>query len=226
MIKVMLAEDSEVIRAYIKEALEKDGDILVTKECSTGIEAEESYISGEYDVILMDIEMADREDGIRAADSILSSDNDAILLYLTSHDSDETIVKAMSNGASDYIVKGCDDEVLRKKVRMAKEGNVQIDSEIQKVLMDEYKRLRKSEKNLLYFIQNLGNLTPAEKELISCFMEGLKVREIAERRFVEPATVKSQIRTLLQKFGVSRSTEVVKMVKELGIEHLFPPMKR
>lgn len=226
MIKIMLAEDSEVIRAYIKEALEKDGDILVTKECSTGLEAEESYISGEYDVVLMDIEMADKEDGIRAADSILSRYNDAILLYLTSHDSDETIVKAMSNGASDYIVKGCDDEMLRKKVRMANEGNSQIDSEIQKVLMDEYKRLRKSEKNLLYFIQNLGNLTPAEKELISCFMEGLKVREIAERRFVEPATVKSQIRTLLQKFGVSRSTEVVKMVKELGIEHLFPPNKR
>lgn len=226
MIRVMLAEDSEVIRTYIKEALEKEGDILVTKECSTGIEAEMEYEKEKYDVVLMDIEMSDNEDGIRAADAILSSDNDAVILYLTSHDSDETIVKAMSNGALDYVVKGCDEDTLRKKVRMAKEGNAQIDSEIQRVLMDEYKRLRKSEKNLLYFIQNLGNLTPAEKELISCFMEGLKVREIAERRFVEPATVKSQIRTLLQKFGVSRSTEVVKMVKELGIEHLFPPMKR
>ena len=57
-------------------------------------------------------------------------------------------------------------------------------------------------------------------------MGGLKVREIAERRFVETATVKSQIRTLLQKFGVSRSTEVVKMVKELGLEHLFPPVEK
>ncbi|MGN1189999.1 MAG: response regulator [Candidatus Ornithospirochaeta sp.] len=226
MIRVMLAEDSEVIRTYIKETLEKDGDILVKSECSTGEEAEEKYETGEYDVVLMDIEMADRDDGIRAADAILVADGSAKILYLTSHESDDTIVKAMSNGALDYVVKGCDDETLRKKVRMANEGNSQIDSEIQKVLMDEYKRLRKSEKNLLYFIQNLGNLTPAEKELISCFMEGLKVREIAERRFVEPATVKSQIRTLLQKFGVSRSTEVVKMVKELGIEHLFPPMKR
>ena len=160
MIRVMLAEDSEVIRTYIKEALEKEGDILVIKECSTGIEAEMEYEKEKYDVVLMDIEMADNEDGIRAADAILSSDNDAVILYLTSHDSDETIVKAMSNGAMDYVVKGCDEDTLRKKVRMAKEGNAQIDSEIQRVLMDEYKRLRKSEKNLLYFIQNLGNLTP------------------------------------------------------------------
>lgn len=224
MIRVMLSEDNDVIRKYIRSALEKDGDITVTLECTTGREAEERYREGEVDVVLMDIEMADRDDGIRAADAILKRDSDVVLLYLTSHDSDEMIVKAMSNGASDYIVKGCDDETLRNKVRAAFEGKAQLDAAIQRVLMDEYKRLRKSEKNLLYFIQNLGNLTPAEKELVSYFMEGLKVREIAERRFVETATVKSQIRTLLQKFGVSRSTEVVKMVKELGLEHLFPPV--
>ena len=86
MIRVMLAEDSEVIRTYIKEALEKEGDILVIKECSTGIEAEMEYEKEKYDVVLMDIEMADNEDGIRAADVILSSDNDAVILYLTSHD--------------------------------------------------------------------------------------------------------------------------------------------
>ena len=52
MIRVMLAEDSEVIRTYIKEALEKEGDILVIKECSTGIEAEEEYENDKYGVVL------------------------------------------------------------------------------------------------------------------------------------------------------------------------------
>ena len=226
MIRVMLADDSQVIRSYIKEKLESDGDISVTIECGDGKSAVECYDSQKCDVVLMDIEMAENDDGIKAADSILSSNPDALVLYLTSHDSDSVIVKAMSNGAVDYIVKGCPEETLREKVRMAFEGVLTMDSSIQRILMDEYKRLRKSEKNLLYFIQNLGNLTPAEKELVSCFMEGLKVREIAERRFVETATVKSQIRTLLQKFGVSRSTEVVKMVKELELEHLFPPLKK
>ncbi len=225
MIRVLLADDYDVIRSYIKSVLEKDGDISVTAECSTGEEAVSVYDKGKFDVVLMDIEMADRDDGIRAADAILRRDDGIALLYLTSHDSDETIVRAMSNGARDYIVKGCEDEVLREKVRKAHSGESQLDSAVQQVLMNEYKRLRKSEKSLLYFIQNLGNLTPAEKGLISYFIEGLKVREIAERRFVETTTVKSQIRTLLQKFGVSRSTEVVKMVKELGVEYLFKPQK-
>lgn len=221
MIRVLLADDYDVIRTYIKNALEKDGDISVTAECSTGEEAAAVYEKGKFDVVLMDIEMADRDDGIRAADAILKKDDSIPLLYLTSHESDETILRAMSNGARDYIVKGCDDSELSDRVRKAVGGSVQLDSTVQRVLLDEYKRLRKSEKSLLYFIQNLGNLTPAEKELISYFIEGLKVREIAERRFVETTTVKSQIRTLLQKFGVSRSTEVVKMVKDLGVEYLF-----
>ena len=226
MIKVMLADDSAVIRSYIKEKLESEGDIAVTVECSDGKSTTLLYNKELCDVVLMDIEMAECDDGIQAAEFILHSNPDAVVLYLTSHDSDSMIVKAMSSGAVDYIVKGCPDETLREKVRKAYEGISSIDSSIQRVLMDEYKRLRKSEKSLLYFIQNLGNLTPAEKELVSCFMGGLKVREIAERRFVETATVKSQIRTLLQKFGVSRSTEVVKMVKELGLEHLFPPVEK
>ena len=226
MIRVMLADDSAVIRSYIKEKLESDGDISVTLECSDGKSAVSLYDKENCDVVLMDIEMAECDDGVKAAEDILSSDPEAVVLYLTSHDSDSMIVKAMSSGAADYIVKGCPEENLRDKVRKAYEGVLSIDSTIQRVLMDEYKRLRKSEKSLLYFIQNIGNLTPAEKELISCFMEGLKVREIAERTFVETATVKSQISTLVQKFGVSRSTEVVKMVKELGLEHLFPPLKK
>lgn len=225
MIRVLLADDSEIIRGYLKETLEKDGDILVTLECATGREAEENYDSTLFDVVLLDIEMSDREDGIRAANSILKKNSEAKIVYLTSHDDSEIIKKAMSYSVQDYIVKGCDETELREKVRKASVGKSQLDMAIQRVVMDEYKRLRKSESNLLFFIQNLGNLTPAEKELVSYFMEGLKVREIAERRFVEIATVKSQIRTLLQKFGVSRSTEVVKMVKELGLEELFPPIK-
>lgn len=226
MIRVMLAEDDDVIRSYIKTVLEKDEDITVVAECVTGSEASSIYEEGKYDLVLMDIEMAQRDDGIKAADDILKRNSTVALMYLTSHDSDEMIVRAMSNGAKDFIVKGCSEESLREKVHSAIEGKTQLEVSVQKVLLDEYKRLRKSEQNLFYFIENLSNLTPAEKELISYFMEGLKIREIAQRRFVETTTVKSQVRTLLQKFGVSRSTEVVKMVKELGIEYLFDNKKK
>lgn len=87
--------------------------------------------------------------------------------------------------------------------------------------MDEYRRLRASEESLLYFIHHLSSLTGTERELVSCFLEGLKVRQIAQRRCVEPVTVKSQIRTLLQKLGLSRTSEIVALVRQLKVEHLF-----
>ena len=54
------------------------------------------------------------------------------------------------------------------------------------------------------------------------WLEGMKIKDIAQRRFVEPSTVKSQVRTLLQKFSLSRTSEIVTKIRELKLEHLFP----
>ena len=100
-------------------------------------------------------------------------------------------------------------------------GLPRLSERVHGVLMGEYKRLRQSEQNLLYFIQHLSSLTTAERELISCFMQGMKVKEIAAKRFVEPVTVKSQIRTLLSKTGCARTKDIVSMIHGLGLERLF-----
>ena len=87
--------------------------------------------------------------------------------------------------------------------------------------MKEYKRLSDSEQSLLYFIRHLSSLTRSEKELVGCFLAGMKTRQIAQSRCVEVTTVKSQIRTLLQKFELSRTSEMVDFIRSLKIEHLF-----
>ena len=97
----------------------------------------------------------------------------------------------------------------------------QLDDRVRTIVMGEYKRLRQSEQSLLYFIKHISTLTPTERDLIHCFLLDMKVREIASQRNVEISTVKSQIRTLLQKFGCKRSKEIVVIIKGLGLEHLF-----
>ena len=87
--------------------------------------------------------------------------------------------------------------------------------------MQEYARLQKSERSLLYFINNISRLTAAERELIKLLLQGHKVSEIARIRCVEVSTVKTQIKGLLRKFGCSRTKEIVKTIRELGVEHLF-----
>mgnify|MGYP002515801491 FL=1 len=221
MLKILLAEDNDIIREHIKRTLQKDPSLQVVGETATGIGARLLYEQIHPDVVLMDIEMEEADSGIKAADAIIREHSDAKVIYLTSHDGDDTIVKALSNGSQDYIVKGCSNEVLISKVHDVIEGKPSLDPAIQRVLMGEYKRLRKSEENLIFFIQNLSDLTTTEKELIAFFLDGMKVREIASKRGVEIATVKSQIRTLLHKFGVSRSKDVVNTIHELGLEHLF-----
>ena len=124
-------------------------------------------------------------------------------------------------GAVDYIVKGCPDEELLFHIRSAFSGKLVMEAKIQKMLMSEYSRLRRSEQSLLFFITNVGQLTPVERELVRLLLQNYKVGQIAELRVVELVTVKTQIKSLLRKFNCTRTKEIVNLIHELKLEHLF-----
>ncbi|MGN0907042.1 MAG: response regulator transcription factor, partial [Bullifex sp.] len=153
---VLIAEDMDILRQDIRETLEKTGDIKVVAEAATGKSASDEYFSHKPDIVLMDIEMESKTAGIDAAERILEDDPDARIIYLTSHDSDEIIVSALATGARDYVVKGCSDEDLLSHIRSVMEGSCNLDSRVQAVLMGEYSRVKKQEKGLLYFVENLS----------------------------------------------------------------------
>lgn len=96
-----------------------------------------------------------------------------------------------------------------------------MEARIQKMLMSEYSRLRRSEQSLLFFITNVGQLTPVERELVRLLLQNYKVGQIAELRVVELVTVKTQIKSLLKKFNCTRTKEIVNLIHELKLEHLF-----
>ena len=218
---VLIAEDMDILRQDIRDTLEKTGDIKVVSEAATGKSAADEYFIHKPDIVLMDIEMESKAAGIEAAEKILEKDPEARIIYLTSHDSDEIIVSALATGARDYVVKGCSDEDLLTHIRSVMEGSCNLDSRVQAVLMGEYSRVKKQEKGLLYFVENLSRLTPVEREMIGLLIKGYRIREIAEKRNVEIVTVKSQVRTLLQKVGLGRTKELVKIIEELGLSYLF-----
>ncbi len=221
MIRVMVAEDFDVIRQDLVDVINKEDDMTVINSFSSGRDAVSSCKAGDADVFLMDIEMENPDAGIQAAEQLLEAAPELKIIYLTSHDEDQVIITAMATGAADYFVKTEDSSDVLEHIRGVYRGENVLSEKVQRVLMGEYRRLRKSEQSLLYFISYLGSLTSAERELISCLLKGMKVREIADYRGVEPVTVKAQIITLLHKFGVSRTSEIVKTIKELGLEHLF-----
>mgnify|MGYP000055782881 FL=1 len=221
MIKVAIVEDFELIREDLKELIDSQEDIQVVWAAETGVQAVELAEKEATDIILMDIEMETINAGILAAEKIRDKNSEQKIIFMTAHETNEMIITAMGTGAVDYLVKGEDSEEILSHIRNAFAGRATMNSRIQETIMREYSRLQRSERSLLFFIHNVSQLTAAERELVKLLLEGMKVKEIAQVRCVEMITVKTQIKSLLRKFGCSRTKEIVSMIRDLNLSHLF-----
>ena len=221
MIRILIADDFELLREDIRDTLNAQPDMRVVGEAATGAQLEALAANTPFDLALVDIEMESTTAGIRAAEHILENKPEALILFLTAHETENMILMSMGAGAVDYIVKGCPEEELLRHIRSAYQGEALLDARVQHTVLKEFSRLRRSERSLLFFINNVSQLTPAERALVRCLLDGYKVREIAQIRCVEVVTVKTQIKGLLRKFGCTRTKEIVEMIRELNVEHLF-----
>ena len=220
-IKIMIAEDFDLLREDLCDLINSQSDMKVVGAAASGREITELARKESSDIILMDIEMENIKAGITAAHAILEDNPQQKIIFLTAHETDNMIFTAMDTGAVDYVVKGSEEAVVLKHIRKAYEGKPIMETNIQAKIMSEYSRLRKSERSLLFFISNVSQLTRTERELIQLLLQGKKVNEIAKLRCVELITVKTQIKSLLRKFGCSRSKEIVKLIQEMNLTHLF-----
>ena len=221
MIKVAIVEDFELIREDLKELIDSQEDMQVVWAAETGVQAVELAEKEATDIILMDIEMETINAGILAAEKIRDKNSEQKIIFMTAHETNEMIITAMGTGAVDYLVKGEDSEEILSHIRNAFAGRATMNSRMQETIMREYSRLQRSERSLLFFIHNVSQLTAAERELVKLLLEGMKVKEIAQVRCVEMITVKTQIKSLLRKFGCSRTKEIVSMIRDLNLSHLF-----
>ena len=221
MIRILVAEDFDLIREDLCDTLEQQEDMTVVGSAATGEAILALALERDFDLILMDIEMETTTAGIRATERILEWKPEAKVLFLTAHETDNMVLTSMGAGAVDYIVKGCDDAELFRHIRSAYAGQPLLDGRVQNLLLKEYSRLRTSERSLLFFISTVSQLTAAERELVRLLLEDRKVKEIAAIRCVEVVTVKTQIKSLLHKFGCTRTKEVVNTIRELNVTHLF-----
>lgn len=108
MIKVIIAEDLNILRKRIVCAINSQTDMKVVAEASTGMEITRLAEACEFDIALIDIEMESREAGINATMDILKLKPESQIIILTLHDSDEMVFKALEGGAVDYIIKSED----------------------------------------------------------------------------------------------------------------------
>ena len=209
MIRVLIAEDIEPVLRRYGRILGTDPEIEVIAQVQTGEEAAREALLLHPDVILMDVEMETRTAGLDASRTILSQASPTPkIIILTVYEDDETVFEAFRLGVTDYVLKNsAPGRTDRLCARDAYLNRSPIRPAIARKIRDEFQRIKKQEDSLLYCIQIVSQLTQTELDILTMMSRGYTRSQICEIRCVELSTVKSQIHTILKKFGKNNMQE-------------------
>ncbi|MGF7142255.1 DNA-binding NarL/FixJ family response regulator [Anaerotaenia torta] len=216
-IRVLIAEDMEPIRKRYVRILSEAEDIEVIADVPSGREAVEQALLKRPDIVLMDIEMEEKDAGLRAAEKLLMHFPKLKIIILTVYEEDELIYTAFQFGVCDYILKNARAEDVVTSIRNVYEGNAPLRPELATKILGEFKRVKSYESSFLYAVSIVSSLTGTELEILSLLLMRKTRKEICRIRCVEMSTVKTQIRNILQKFNKKSIEEVIAMINSMNL---------
>lgn len=198
-IKIMIADDHILMREGIRQLLEFDGNVEIIAEASSGIECLEKVFSINPDILLLDINMPEKN-GLDVLREIKKTDLNIKTLILTVHNELEYLMSALDSGADGYIMKDSEFSELKRAIFLIMKG----EKYIQPSLLPEL-NLRLANRN--NDKEKLIDLTKREKEILIKVANGLSNKEIATNLSISERTVKNHIFNLFKKIGVSDRTQ-------------------
>jgi DNA-binding NarL/FixJ family response regulator len=212
-VRVLIADDQQLIRAGFRMILSTQPDIEVVGEAATGTEAVK--LTGELhpDVVLMDIRMPDL-DGIEATRQILTHNREPNprVLILTTFDLDE-YVYALRAGASGFLLKDVPPDQLAAGVRLVGDGDALLAPSITRRLIEEFAASHTSADT----IPGFSELSPRELDVFKLLASGMSNNEIAAELIIGETTVKTHISRILTKLGVRDRVQAVVVAYETGL---------
>ncbi len=211
MIKVLLADDQDLVRAGFRMILETQPDIEVVGEASDGVEAVTATRRVQPDVVLMDIRMP-KLDGLEATSRLMAAGSAARVLILTTFDLDDYIYQALATGASGFLLKNAPPEQLISAVRVVAAGDALLSPSITRRVIEQFARLPPPGGT-----DALAGLTAREREVLTLIARGLSNAEIAAELFVSYATVKTHVAHLLAKLQLRDRVQAVVLAYESGL---------
>jgi DNA-binding NarL/FixJ family response regulator len=213
MIRVVIADDQDLVREGLRMMLEAEPDIEVVSEANTGIGALDAARLHDPDVVLMDVRMP-QLDGIEATARLVRTSARTRVLVLTTFDLDEYVYRAMKAGASGFLLKDASREQLAAAVRTVAAGEALLAPSITRRLLEDFCRRPPPSATLPPAAQGLS---PRELEVLTLLAEGLSNAEIAARLFLSDATVKSHVARLLSKLNLRDRVQAVVFAYESGL---------
>ena len=207
-ITVLLADDQTIIRDGLRAILETYPDIQVVAEAENGEAAYKQTKIHLPQIVLMDIRMP-QMDGVEATRLIKRDFPNTAVLVLTTFDDDESILGAMANGASGYLLKDISGAKLTEAIRDAARGSVILPGNIAAKITRHIHRPARPE-------AALSDFTQREREIISLLMQGKSNQEIAQTLFLTVGTVKNYISQIYSKAGITDRAKAILHFKGLG----------
>ncbi len=213
-VRVVIADDQELIRTGFRLILAAEPDIEVVGEAATGTQAVTITDQLRPDVVLMDIRMPDL-DGIEATRRILADDQapPTKVLILTTFDLDEYVYDALRAGASGFLLKDVPAYQLATAVRTVGEGDALLSPSITRRLIEQFATPRAPAKPT----PGIDELTPRELEVFRLLATGKTNREIAAELIVGETTIKTHVTRILMKLALRDRVQAVVLAYETGI---------
>ena len=220
VVRIVVADDHEVVRNGFAALLETQADFTVVGTAADGEEAVRVCREQLPDVVLMDVRMP-RLDGIEATRQLANAGQTGMrILILTTFDLDEYVYDALRAGATGFILKDVTAERLFDAVRVVAAGEALLAPTVTRRLIDEFASLRAgrdTNPNDRRPPPVLATLTPRETQVLKLVAEGLSNPEIAARLVVTDETVKTHVSRVLNKLGLRDRTQAVVTAYETGL---------
>lgn len=216
MIKVMIADDQELIRQSLEIVLSGKTDISVIATAANGDEVLEFFKTDIPDVILMDIRMPGM-DGITCTKSIKQTNPEVKIILLTTFDDDDYVFSALKYGASGYLLKGVSVNSLYDAVKTVYNGGSLLTPEIASKVFREFSRMPEKRKSNNTTLTEADVLLPNERKIACEIGRGLSNKEVAKKLSFSEGTVRNYLSTSLQKLGLRDRTQLAIWAIQSGI---------
>lgn len=199
----MIIDDHPIVLEGLKNLLEVQPDITIDGYFSSGESALEGLAASRPGVILLDIHLPD-VNGINLCRTISEKYKEVRIIALSVHNERAVIKSMLQSGAAGYILKNASGEEILEGIREVVRGRKYLCSAARQ-LLDTASDDDPDEVPLI---------TRREREVLKLVGKGLTTAEIADRLFISPHTVESHRKKLMEKFGVSNITSVIRLATE------------
>jgi DNA-binding NarL/FixJ family response regulator len=212
VIRVLLADDQDLVREGLRMMLDAEEDIEVVGEAADGRQALAEARRLDPDVVVMDVRMPEL-DGIEATARLAQTGSHARVLVLTTFDLDEYVYRALKAGASGFLLKDAKREQLAAAVRTVADGGSLLAPAITRRLIEDY--CRRPEPGGLP--ATAAALSERELDVLRRVARGRSNAEIAAELVLSEATVKSHVARILDKLELRDRTQVIVFAYESGL---------